>query len=329
MELIIPAEISEEAFKLLANYETLGIWNVKEESGSHIVRVLTTVEQTETISDELTDHFSHQDGFRIMLFAVEATLPLPEKEEEKEPEEPRENEVEETPGRISREELYTDLSEGAKWSGTFVTTVILSSVVAAIGLMRSDVVLIIGAMVIAPLLGPNVAMALAATLGDVSLAVKSLKANLLGFLTAVLVSLFIGWIFHINPNVPEMMSRTQISWGDIVIALAAGSAGVLAFTRGVPAAVIGVMVAVALLPPLVNFGLLAGSGYGTLAIGALLLTLMNITCVNLAGVVTFIVQGIHPRQWWEAEKAKKATRYAIIFWFSLLLVFVIFIYFNW
>ena len=63
------------------------------------------------------------------------------------------------------------------------------------------------------------------------------------------------------------------------------------------ATLIGVMMAVALLPPLVTFGLLLGGGHPALAMGALSLFLMNLICVNLAGVTTFLVQGIHPATW--------------------------------
>jgi uncharacterized membrane protein len=55
------------------------------------------------------------------------------------------------------------------------------------------------------------------------------------------------------------------------------------------------MVAVALLPPLVTLRLLLGSGNWRLAEGAALLFLINITCINLAGVVTFLAQGVRPR----------------------------------
>jgi uncharacterized membrane protein len=85
------------------------------------------------------------------------------------------------------------------------------------------------------------------------------------------------------------------------------------------------MVAVALLPPLVTLGMLFGSGHWDLAAGALLLFLINLICVNLAGVVTFIAQGIRPLTWWEADRAKKAARFAIIVWTSLLFALVIFI----
>ncbi|MHB1093870.1 DUF389 domain-containing protein [Thiobacillus sp.] len=69
--------------------------------------------------------------------------------------------------------------------------------------------------------------------------------------------------------------------------------------------------AVALLPPLVAFGLLLGSGHAALAMGALSLAMMNLICVNLAGVTTFLVQGIRPATWWEKDRAVKSTRIAI------------------
>lgn len=181
-------------------------------------------------------------------------------------------------------------------------------------------------MVIAPLLGPNVSLSLAATLGDTALAWRSFKANAAGLLASLGVSLLMGFLLTIDTSSDQIMSRTQVGMGDITIALAAGSAGALAFTRGVPAALVGVMVAVALLPPLVDIGLLLGSGYLELAVGATILTFTNLICINLAGVLTFLVQGIRPRKWWEAEKAKKATRIAIATWLGLLAVFAILIW---
>ena len=126
---------------------------------------------------------------------------------------------------------------------------------------------------------------------------------------------------EVDPELAEISSRTVVGLGDVVVALAAGSAGVLAFTRGISAAIIGVMVAVALLPPLANLGLLLGSGYYPLAFGAFVLLVVNVICINLAGVVTFLTQGIRPRKWWEEKKAKRAIRIAISIWLGLLLIF--------
>jgi uncharacterized membrane protein len=88
------------------------------------------------------------------------------------------------------------------------------------------------------------------------------------------------------------------------------------------------MVAVALLPPLVTFGMLLGAGYWNATFNAMLLFLSNIICINLAGVITFIVQGIKPITWWEEKKAKKMTRTAISLWVLLLLALVIIIFLS-
>jgi len=331
MELIVPEGASDEIGQILEDDNILDKWNISSNTHHTIFRILLPAEHTERISDLLSNRFSHEEGFRIILYSVEATLPKPE-EPEKEAEEPalttEEEKKEKNSERISREELYNDVTEGTQLTMVYITTVIFSSVVAAVGLMQDNVAIIIGAMVIAPLLGPNVALSLAATLGDLELAFRSLKTNMAGIMTAFLVSCIIGLIMHVNPDISEISSRTTIHISDILVALAAGSAGVLAYTRGVPAVIIGVMVAVALLPPLVTFGLLIGAGYWLLAKGALLLTITNLTAINLAGVVTFLVQGIRPRSWWEAEKAKKAIKIALAFWLLLLLILSIIILYG-
>ena len=143
-----------------------------------------------------------------------------------------------------------------------------------------------------------------------------------------ILSTSLGFIFPVNPATPEITSRTVTGIGDIILALAAGSAGALSFTTGIPTTLIGVMVAVAMLPPLVTCGMLVGAGFWNDALNALLLVLTNIICINLAGVVTFVLQGIKPLTWWEADKAKKATKIAIMSWTFLLLMLLIIIFIS-
>jgi uncharacterized membrane protein len=85
-------------------------------------------------------------------------------------------------------------------------------------------------------------------------------------------------------------------------------------------------VAVALLPPLVNFGLLIGSGNITPAIGAFLLLAANVVCVNLAGVIIFLGRGVRPRPGWESERALHATRIATIIWATLLAILALILF---
>ena len=59
--------------------------------------------------------------------------------------------------------------------------------------------------------------------------------------------------------------------------------------------------------------------------GALSLFLVNLMSVNLAGVTTFLVQGIHPATWWEKDQAKKATYTALKIWVAMLAVLIVLI----
>ncbi|MBN1510548.1 MAG: TIGR00341 family protein [Phycisphaerae bacterium] len=301
----------------------LGLWREQLQDEQVLLRLLVPSEKTEAVIQELETRFQTSPGFRLVIFEVQATLPQPEIEEpEQEEGQQSQEEEQKDPLRIACDELVQKLSSGAVVNRVFLVTVVLSTVVAAIGLIRGNVAVIIGAMVIAPLLGPNMTLAVATTLGDPKLARNALRVNAIGLLLALLLAILIGVAVPVDPSVQEIADRTKVGLSDVVLALAAGSAGALAFTTGLSAAVVGVMVAVALLPPLATVGLLLGSGHPQLALGALLLTLTNIVCVNLAGVATFLWQRVNPRHWWEADRAKRMVRVAGAIWLALLALLV-------
>ncbi|KPL03075.1 MAG: hypothetical protein AMJ90_04115 [candidate division Zixibacteria bacterium SM23_73_2] len=325
IEAVLPKQYEHKVQEILKDHKVLGIWQQGLSEEKVLVRVLLPTVETEAILDLLKKHYSHLDGFRVMLLSVEASLPRPDEPEKKtEKEKPKEKPTPQAKvNRKSRQEIYTDINQSSKLSTVYLVMVILSTIVAALGILLNNIFAIIGAMVIAPLLGPNVALSLATTLGDIDLAKRALKANLSGIFTALFISIIIGTIFTVSPDIHVLAFRTKTGLGDVVLALASGSAGALAFTTGISTALVGVMVAVALLPPLVTFGLLLGSGHFQMALGAMLLLLINLICINLAGVTTFLAQGIRPITWWEADRAKKATRDAIIIWGVLLLALII------
>lgn len=325
VEATIPNEDLAEIPELIGDIEVVHVWTSQATSESEgetgLARILLDSQHTEALSDLLVERYGSRDDFRLIMLAVEATLPVVEEPGENGDDDDGEAESEsDASQRISREELYEDVAQASRLTRAYVAMVVLSSLVAAIGLIRGDVAIIIGAMVIAPLLGPNVALSLACTLGDIDLAKRSLKTIAAGVTAAALLSLLLGVVLTVDPAAPELTARTRAAVGDIVLALAAGAAGSLAFTSGVPAVVVGVMVAVALLPPLVVAGLLAGSGHWVPATGALVLLVTNVTCINLASVATFLLQKVRPRTWWEADRAKKATKIAVATWVVMLLV---------
>jgi uncharacterized hydrophobic protein (TIGR00341 family) len=332
LEIVLPEEDEKAAQDLLKGFDIIHFWHERGHEERFFIKLLLSAEKTEPVLDALEKRFSSKEAFRITLLPVEASIPRPEpgpepSSKEKKVRATRKQET--VGGRISREELYADIQDVAGFSKIYMVMVMLSSLVAAIGILRDNMAIIIGAMVIAPLLGPNVGLSLATALADATLARKALKTNISGILVVLAVSLVLGLVITFDPTIPEIVSRTEVGLGDIILALASGTAGTLAFTSGLPSTtLVGVMVAVALLPPLVTFGLLVGAGQGTQAMGAMLLFLTNLICVNLSGVATFLVQGIRPLSWWEAARATSATRKAMMLWLGLLLALVAIILFS-
>jgi uncharacterized hydrophobic protein (TIGR00341 family) len=307
---------AEEIDTLLKDQPILSTWHDHLQEGHSISKILVESQNTEIILDLIEKHFPRKDFYRVVILAVVATLPRPEEPEEKEEAVSRKK----TPQRISIEELYQKMTGLSVLSKKFLIMSALASFVAALGLLKNDVAIIIGSMVIAPLLGPNMALSLATTLADVKLAKKAVITNLTGFLLVFSVSIAMGIFMAVDPEIPQIAARSDVSHFYIFLALAAGVAGAYSITAGIAEAFVGVMVAVALLPPLVAAGLLFGGMYWSEGIGALVLCFVNIVCINLSGVITFVLEGIQPKRWWEAERAKKYVRTAISAWFVLLLI---------
>ena len=289
-------------------------------------RVVLDVQETEDVLDKLEYLFAWTDKYRIVVYPAEATIPrldqLAVKEQEEQAPIKREGVDNDKKTRISREELYSDVLDTALLSKNYVMLILFSSIVAIIGLMRDNVAIIIGAMVLAPLLGPNVGLSLATTLGEKRLSFESVKTLAVGVGLCFALSASAGLVMGLPEVTEELAARSVISFSDIVLAVVSGAAGIITVTLGVPTSLVGVMVALSLLPPLTASGLFLGAGLLPQAGGAGMLFLANVICLNLAGVVTFLLQGIQPLSWWDKEKAKSATLRAVLLWTFLLAVLV-------
>ncbi|MEQ8844481.1 MAG: TIGR00341 family protein [Phycisphaerales bacterium] len=330
LQIVLPKRHDLEVVELLGRREPSTIWSEPINDGRVRVSVVLPKEDCDDLVRKLDTQYAAVDGFRLILEAIEATRPRIEEEPPKQNGNAAEEE-DETPrlraffgGRVASDELVGEVAAGAKNTRVFYAMVMLSTVVAAAGLMQSSAAVIIGAMVIAPLLGPNLALSLALTLGDLKLARTALITNVSGVALAALLAIAFGLFAQVDPATPEILSRTTPKPSDIAIALGAGAAGTLAATTGVPAALVGVMVAVALLPPLVSFGLLLVSRDATMAqaLGALMLTATNVICINLSAMAMFRLQGVGPSTVWDSRKAKRGSTYAMLFWALLLALLV-------
>lgn len=320
LTVLVPEESRGTVRSILSEHGEFPSWWQPLGDGGTEVRALIPAEGNDPILDDLRSRLKEVEGFRMVLLPVQATVPRieeppPEEEGEGEPDEG--DEEEKTHDRISLEELHGAMADDSRTTPLYVILVALSAVVACAGLLMGDTAVIIGAMVIAPLLGPNMALAFATTLGDLKLARSAAGAAAAGALAVLAVSLLAGLVLTVDPEGAEIASRTRVGAGHVALALAAGAAGALAMTRGVATGLVGVMVAVALLPPLAAAGLLLGDGWWGPGIGAGLLVVANVASVNLAGIGTFLAQGVRPRFWWEKGRARRATLIAVMLWTGL------------
>ncbi len=290
-----------------------------EETGRVCIRLLVPPNKRQPVMDALQMTLATHENSRVMILPVEAVWPVPEQEDEQEA---ATSKPSASKSEVTREELYSQVERGARPDATFYVLVVLSTVVAAIGLLQNSAAVIIGAMVIAPLLGPNMALALGAALGDSDLMWKSLKALVSGMGLALVLSVGIGQLWPGSVLSTEVLSRTDVGLDGVVLALASGTAAVMSLTTGLSSVLVGVMVAVALLPPTATIGLMLGAGEMDKAIGATLLLAVNIVCVNLSAKLTLLFYGVRPRTWLERRKANQSLALYISMWVVTLTILI-------
>jgi uncharacterized hydrophobic protein (TIGR00341 family) len=315
IQIVVPSERQEELQGLLDDACATSEYSTPVDDGYTLTCVTVRMELVEPITDAVLDRFDGDGEFRLSILSVEATHPtLPEPEQEEDPAPQEEKSWSPRFGRVSREELIEDIQGAAKTTPVSMIMVVLSTIVACVGLMKGSAAIVIGAMMIAPLLGPNIALALGTSLGDLDMIKRAIRSNFVGVFLALLIAVVFGLFLSSDVSTAEIDSRTVVDLGDLLLALAAGAAGAIAFTSGAPQVVVGVMVAVALLPPTAVCGIMVGNARWLDASEAALLTATNVACINLSATSVFLIQGVKPSMWWEKERAKGASLRAMIAW---------------
>lgn len=287
------------------------------------IKLFLSAEITESFLDEFNKAFSPEDKFSVLILSVEACLPpYVDKEPEKIIKFTEESNLKKNekaiPVRISREELFNEITTGSKLTKIYISLVVLSAIVGAIGLINSNIAVIIGSMVIAPFLGPNIAITFALATADMKLYKRAILTTVTGFAIVIAVTVAIGYFFEFDTSATELQKRTVVNTTDVILAFASGVAGALAFDTRISTALVGVMVAVALLPPLVAAGLFFGAGYMRESVMSSILFLVNLTCINLSGLITFKFQKIRPRKHEDSRKSMLYSVVVSIFWIVFL-----------
>jgi len=201
-----------------------------------------------------------------------------------------------------RAEVQVMLRDASHPDFDFFLLVVMSCVIATLGLLIDSPATIIGAMLVAPLMSPIIGIGLASITGDSHLLTNAASALARGAILATLIAFILTWGNSFLPFISfqalpvEVMARTHPSPIDLLIALAGGVAAAFALAQpNLSAALPGVAIATALMPPLCTIGIGIALGRWDVAGGATLLFITNAVTIAFAATLVFFALGFVPR----------------------------------
>ena len=199
--------------------------------------------------------------------------------------------------REHRAKLVDRLDSNSRFDFDFVALMSLATLIAALGLARDSGAVVIGAMLVAPLMTPLVAIGLALVQANERLLKDGIKSVLLGFAVALLIGVVTGVCIKLGDPAyaisSQMSARDRPHFMDLIVALASGVAAAYAMGRPhLVSALPGVAIAAALVPPIATAGLSLAMGDFMLSAGASLLFFTNVIAIILGTAITFWAVGI-------------------------------------
>lgn len=188
----------------------------------------------------------------------------------------------------SFEELFIEIERESSISIDFFVLTLLSAIIASFGLLLNSAAVIIGAMILAPLMSPILAISFSGLIYRRDLLIRSIITIALGILLACTVAAIIGGLFADIGATSEILARTKPNIMDLFVALSAGFLGGYVKVRKPLAGTIpGVAISISLMPPLCVTGIGLSLGLPNVYIGSALLFFTNFVCIVLSGLLAF------------------------------------------
>ncbi|NUB89864.1 TIGR00341 family protein [Haloterrigena sp. SYSU A558-1] len=236
--------------------------------------------------------------------------------------------------RISRQELQSEADSLTPTFAVYVIMTVISAVVATAGLFLDSPAVVVGSMVIAPLIGPALGLSVGSVIDDEELFKESLVYQILGIVLAIGAAAIFALLVRVTNIVPpglnistvgEISERLAPDLLSLAIALGAGVAGIISIATGTAVALVGVMIAAALIPPAAAAGIAIAWGEPAAAIGATVLVLVNVLSVNLAGLLTLWWAGYRPENLFSLGETEQRVRRRVLGLAVIVLVFAVFL----
>ncbi|MCD8485098.1 TIGR00341 family protein [Candidatus Woesebacteria bacterium] len=185
-----------------------------------------------------------------------------------------------------------ELVEQDRGSQSYYILLCISALIATLGVLIDNATVIIGAMLIAPLMVPIMALAVSVARGEAENIINSLGNLSMSILVVVLLAFLTSKVVPVVEIPEQALLRAQPNIVDLLIAIASGAVGMYAYLhRDVPESLVGVAIAVSLVPPLTVVGLGFGLGAFLLSLGATVLFFTNVVAILCAAVVVLFLHG--------------------------------------
>ncbi|MBN9656117.1 TIGR00341 family protein [Halobacillus sp. GSS1] len=325
IEVYIPDQYFDSIDEKLKKYDHRSYWVSSESEERMLVRILVQKNEVEKILNYLEEVSNVVEGFETLLIPVQTYISKETIHEETKEEKEKEDDEEEKSRllRASRHELMNAAEKNSHITMNYSLLILLSAIVATVGIIKDSEAVVIGAMVIAPMIGPVISVAFFAILGDYKGLGQSAVSSLYGVAIVLFISIAFGFFTDVGMENAQYLDRTKVTLIDIPLGVASGAAGALAFLNRLSGNLVGVMVAVALLPPSVAMGMSIGDGSMSAAYGAFLLVTVNIMSILLAAVSIFSISGIRPVRWEEVQRANVSRPLSIVFVIVIVLILAI------
>ncbi|MDK2782042.1 MAG: hypothetical protein PWR13_1070 [Archaeoglobi archaeon] len=199
----------------------------------------------------------------------------------------------------------------------------LASVVAFSGLVLNNAVIIIGAMLLSPLLGPIHGFTIFLSAGKIKQALKCLRNLIFNLFASLAVSALVALIiFHPAVITAEIALRTESNPYYTIMAIALGFASLLSISKGVAESVAGVAVAASIIPPAVVAGMLLWS-YPLLAFRAFVVMLENVVGLLFGGIIAVQLLEVKPTKYYERKIAAQYIFRSVVALVALIILLIL------
>ena len=295
LRLISPPDRTDAVCSLLA--DTIGVTNVivlagaAREPPGDVVMCDVAREATDHLVDELIALGIEQDG-SIAIEQIDTALSRVARQARLD-----------APGEgvdaVVWQQVEERTSEESTLSATFLVFLSIATLIAGIGVLLDQPILIVGAMVVGPEFGPIAGLCVALVLRERALAMRSLRALVIGFPAAIGVTVLATLLARVAGLVEPAMLDSEhpltsfISRPDafsFVVAFLAGIAGILSLTAAKSGALIGVLISVTTVPAAGSTAVALALGEPRMALGSALQLAVNLCGMVIAGTLTLLFE---------------------------------------